>query len=336
MAETSSVFKAFVLSELAAMRREMDENARATKLRKTDVETDSTNSGGSSLSNRSSTSDGEKGCIFATPLTEQPPETRPLLEKAVALVEEGAWSRSACQRYFAALRQHYEPDALQPTRLESLSFCQLQELCATLQLPPPQNFKGMGAARATISTKCAGVIGYFVSRYLAEQTARSLAVLAEQSGMLGSGAVIQYVSRSIVTTAMVIGLVVFYDQREGRCVTSLSYRTISLDDESFGYAQTIKKVLVPAPAPRLPPKLEMWAPAGDLAQEFEQGARQQKCFMKLDELRQLAAEVGVPHEGLTRDQVIDKIATWASQACQTHVETQLRFEMVDAAAPSAE
>ena len=115
-------------------------------------------------------------------------------------------------------------------------------------------------------------------------------------------------------------------------MASLSYRTISLDDDSFGYAQTIKKVLVPAPAPRLPPNLEMWVPAGDLAQEFEQGARQKKCFMKLDELRHLAAEVGVFHDGLTRDQIIDKLATWASQACQEHLESQLRSETVDAAA----
>ena len=118
-------------------------------------------------------------------------------------------------------------------------------------------------------------------------------------------------------------------------MASLSYRTISLDDESFGYAQTIKKVLVPAPAPRLHPTLEMWLPAGDLAQEFEEGARQKKCFMKIDALRQSAAEAGVPHEGLTRDQVIDKLATWASQACQEHLESQLRSETVDAAAPNA-
>ena len=312
----------------------MDET-RATKLRKTDVETESTNSGESSLSNRSGTTDGEKGCIFATPLTEQPPETRPLLEKAVALVEEGAWSRSTCHRYFAALRQHYELE-LQPTRLESLGFHHLQELGGQLQLPPPQNYKGMAAAKTAISAKCAGVIGYFVTRYLAEQTARSLAFLAEQSDVLGSGAVVQYVSRSVVTTAMVISPVVFYDQREGRCVASLRYRTVSLDDESFGYAQTIKKVLVPAPAPRLAPTLDMWVPAGGLAQEFEEGARQKKCFMKIEELRHLAADVGVPQEGLTRDQVIDNLATWASEACQKHQETQLRCEKVDAAAPSAE
>ena len=110
---------------------------------------------------------------------------------------------------------------------------------------------------------------------------------------------------------------------------------MSLDDETFGYAQTIKKVLVPAPAPRLAPTLDMWVPAGDLAQEFEEGARQKKCFMKTEELRHLAAEVGVPHEGLSRDQVIENLATWASQACQTHLEAQLRRELVDAA-PSAE
>ena len=196
--------------------------------------------------------------------------------------------------------------------------------------------KGMAAARAAISAKCAGVIEYFVSRYLAEQTARSVAFLAEQSAVLGSGAVIQYVSRSVVTTAMVIGPVVFYDRREGRCVASLSYRTISLDDESFGYAQTIKKVLVPAPAPRLPPTLEMWLTAGGLAQEFEEGARQKKCFMTIDGLRRLAAEVGVLHESVTRDQVIDSLAIWAALECQMHLETQLRCETVATATPSAE
>ncbi len=52
------------------------ERARAAKLRKTDVETESTNSGeGSVLSNRSSTPDDLNGRgIFATPLDEQPPK----------------------------------------------------------------------------------------------------------------------------------------------------------------------------------------------------------------------------------------------------------------------
>ena len=77
--------------------------------------------------------------------------------------------------------------------------------------------KGMAAARAAISAKCASLTEYFVTRYLAEQTARSVAFLAEQNDVLGSGAVIQYVSRSVVTTAMVISPIVFYDQREGRC-----------------------------------------------------------------------------------------------------------------------
>ena len=89
---------------MSDIRLEMAANVRATKLRNTDVETESSNSGRSSLSNRSSASDGENQSILATPLAEQPPEIRPLLEKAVALVGEGTWSRSTCQRYFAALR----------------------------------------------------------------------------------------------------------------------------------------------------------------------------------------------------------------------------------------
>lgn len=336
MAQCPNDFKAFIFSELGDIRKEMAASVRATKLRRTYSDTESTNSGASSvLSNRSGASeDGTQ--LFATPLCEQPPEIRPLLERAVELTVEGTWSRGACQRYFAMLRMHYEPEMVQPTRVGSLSFCQLQELCGEMQLPPPPDYKSMPAARAAISKKCAGVIEYFVTRYLAEKTACSLAFLAGQSEVLGSGAVIQYVSRSVVTTAMVINPVAFYDQREGRCVASLSYRTISLDDESSGYARTIKKVLVSAPAPRVPPNLELWLPCGDRAREFVEGARHKKCFMKIDALRQLATEVGVPHEGLTRDQVINNLATWASQACQTHLETQLHCETFDAAVPNAE
>ena len=67
MAENSSDFKAFVLSELAELHRGLAEHARATKVRKTEFDAESTNSGASSaLSYRSSTSEEE---IFATPLT---------------------------------------------------------------------------------------------------------------------------------------------------------------------------------------------------------------------------------------------------------------------------
>ena len=89
-----------------------------------------------------------------------------------------------------------------------------------------------------------------MTRYLAEQTERSAAFLAEQGGVLGSGAVVQHVSRAVVTTAMVIAPVVFYEQVGGRCVMSLRYRAASLDDEGLGYAKTIKKVLVEAASPR--------------------------------------------------------------------------------------
>ena len=331
MAGSSSDFKAFIFGELAEIHRELAENARATKLRKTEPDAESTNSGASSApSNRSSASEDE---IFATPLPEQPPEIRPLLERAVALVSEGAWTRSTCQRYFAALRQHYEAHALQPARVETLSFPQLQELCGKLQLPAPKDYKDMPAARTAISKKCVGVTEYFVARYLAEQTARSTAFLAEQGGVLGSGAVVQHVSRAVVTTAMVIAPVVFYEQVGGRCVMSLRYRAASLDDEGLGYAKTIKKVLLEAASPRALPKLEMWTPCGDLAQEFEGGARKKECFMKTAELQQLAAEIGVPVEDLKRDQTIDALAAWASKACMSHLEAQLRGE--PAAAPAS-
>ena len=109
----------------------MAANVRATQLRKTDVETESTNSGRSSLSNRSSASHGENQSILATPMAEQSPEIRPLLEKAVALVGEGAWSRRTGQRYCAA------SGVIQPARIESLSFMQPQEMYTKLQPPPP-------------------------------------------------------------------------------------------------------------------------------------------------------------------------------------------------------
>ena len=144
-------FKAFIFKELGDIRMEMAENARATKLRETD-DTESTNSGTSSLlSHRSSTSDAENQRMFATPLAEQPSEIRALLEKAVALVAEGVWSRSTCQRYFAALRQYNEPDVLQPARLESLSFMQPQEMYTQLQPPPPQTLR---ACRLQGSYRC--------------------------------------------------------------------------------------------------------------------------------------------------------------------------------------
>ena len=321
MAESASDFKAFVLGELAELHRGLAEHSRATKVRKTDLDAESTNSGASSApSNRSSAPEEE---IFATPLSEQPPEVRPLLEKAVAMVRARAWTRSTCQRYFATLRQHYEAHALQPARVETLSFLQLQELCGKVQQPPPKDYKDMPAARAAISKQCRGVTEYCVTRYLAEQTARAAAFLAEQGGVLGSGAVVLHVSRAVVTTAMVISPVVFHDQEDGRCVLSLCYRTISLDDESFGYAKAIQKVLLEAAPPRALPALEMWTPCGDLAQEFEARARKKECFMRTAELQKLAAEVvGVP-SGSRREQIIDALASWASKACLTHLQAQL-------------
>ena len=99
-------FKALIFKELGDIRMEMAENARATKLRKTD-DTESTNSGTSSLlSHRSSTSDAENQSIFATPLAELPSEIRALLEKAVALVAEGV----VAQHLPAVLRS--PPEAL--------------------------------------------------------------------------------------------------------------------------------------------------------------------------------------------------------------------------------
>ena len=55
--------------------------------------------------------------------------------------------------------------------------------------------------------------------------------------------------------------------------------------------------------------------------------------MKTAELQKLAAEVGVPVEGLKRDQTIDALAAWASKACMSHLEAQLRGE--PAAAPAS-
>ena len=327
-------FKALVFHEIAELHREIAE-VRAPKLRKTELDTESTNSGSAASCGGFSSASADDE-VFATPLSEQPPQVRALLASAVALVNTRAWTRSACQRYYAALRQHREEEPLQPARVETLSFLQLQELCGKLQIAPPADFKGMPAARAAIAKKCAGVTGYFVTCYLAEQTARSLEFLAAQEGVLGSGAVVQHVCRGIVNTAMVTVPCVFYDLQDGRTVMSLSYRALSLDDEGFGYAKsaTIQKVLVPAPAPPIP-KLETWQPSGDLARDFEENARQRKCFMKESELQQLAGEVGVPTAGLKRDQIIDALSAWASTACLSHLEAQLCGEQARGAAAPA-
>ena len=73
---------------------------------------------------------------------------------------------------------------------------------------------------------------------------------------------------------------------------SLSYKVVSLDDEGFGYAKKIQTALVPSAAPSIP-RLKMWQPSGDLARDFEENARQRKCFLKEAELKQLAAN-GLP------------------------------------------
>ena len=143
-----------------------------------------------------------------------------------------------------------------------------------------------------------------------------------ETEVLGCGTVVQHVSRAVVTTAMVIAPVVFYDQEDGRCMLSLCYRTISLDDEGFGYVKATKKVLLEAAPPRALPALEMWTPCGDLAQDFEAGARKKVCRMKTGELQKLASEVGVP-SGSRREQIIDALASWASKACLAHLQAQL-------------
>ena len=316
-------FKALVFHEIAVLHREIAE-VRAPKLRKTELDTESTNSGSAASCGGFSSASADDE-VFATPLSEQPPQVRALLASAVALVNTRAWTRSACQRYYAALRQHREEEPLQPARVETLSFLQLQELCGKLQIAPPADFKGMPTARAAIARKCAGVTGYFVSCYLAEQTARSLEFLAAQEGVLGSGAVVRHVIRGVVNTAMVTAPCVFYDRQDGRAVMSLSYKVVSLDDEGFGYAKTIQTVLVPSAAPSIP-RLKMWQPSGDLGRDFEENARQRKCFLKEAELKQLAAEVGVGTAGHWRDRIVDALGEWASAACLSHMEAQLRSE----------
>ena len=106
---------------------------------------------------------------------------------------------------------------------------------------------------------------------------------------------------------------------------SASFTLEYSDDEGFGYAKTIQTVLVPSAAPSIP-RLKMWQPSGDLARDFEENARQRKCFLKEAELKQLAGEVGVPTAGLKRDQIIDALSAWASTACLSHMDAQLRSE----------
>ena len=50
--------------------------------------------------------------------------------------------------------------------------------------------------------------------------------------------------------------------------------------------------------------------------------------MRTAGLQQLAAEVGLPVEGLSRNRIIDALAAWASKACLSHLEAQLSGEAV--------
>jgi hypothetical protein len=56
--------------------------------------------------------------------------------------------------------------------------------------------------------------------------------------------------------------------------------------------------------------------------------------MKAEALQQLAAGVGLAHEGLKREKLADKLSAWASKACLSHLEAQLQEKQAPRETPS--
>ena len=79
------------------------------------------------------------------------------------------------------MRQHYEPYRPSPESVESLGFLALKRLCLRLQIPPPCNFASIGQTRNEIKKVSHGEAQLVVAHFLAEETARSMQVLAEHS-----------------------------------------------------------------------------------------------------------------------------------------------------------
>ena len=197
---------------------------------------------------------------------------------------------------------------------------------------PPHVRERGGKARAAILRKSSGVDGYCVARFLAEQTKQTVEFLSAQPGLLGVGSLVRHTVKTVVDTAMVLAPAVFHDDNHGQTVLVLSYRVVSLDDMKLGWAKSIKEVLVRAPAPWLPARLELWQPP-TAAQEFLEQALAGHCFLRNEQLNALAIEHGVqvPER---RDGVVEKLCSWAATACLEHLEAQLHGRVLYAIVPA--
>ena len=171
-----------------------------------------------------------------------------------------------------------------------------------------------------------------MARFLAEQTKQTVEFLSAQPGLLGVGSLVRHTVKTVVDTAMVLAPAVFHDDNHGQTVLVLSYRVVSLDDMKLGWAKSIKEVLVRAPAPWLPARLELWQPP-TAAQEFLEQALAGHCFLRNEQLNALAIEHGVqvPER---RDGVVEKLCSLAATACLEHLEAQLRGRVLYAIVPA--
>ena len=104
---------------------------------------------------------------FATPLSAQSATVAHLLRGADELVHQGRLGPQARDRYFSAMKQHYEPFLMQPLSVESLGLVQLKALCQMLKLPAP-TFSSIGDARGAIAKRRVGGDGLRVAHFLAE------------------------------------------------------------------------------------------------------------------------------------------------------------------------
>ena len=280
-------------------------------------------------------------CTFATPLSEQRPEIATLLRDAQGLVRSGALTPASLERYFAALRQHYEPYRPQMPAVETLSFAQAKALCPKLGLKPPASFAKLDEVRACILKQRTSYDELRIAHFLAEQASASTGFLAKQRRLLNVGSLVRHVSRTVVETAMVIAPVVFHDAAaSGEIELALAYRVYSLDDMKPGYAKSIKDILLRAPeTPWVPARMETWTPPQE-ADEFVRQADAGKCFTSAEDLRRLACTVGLPPApGAKHEQMKLQLCTWAAQSCLDHARRQLAgrvlYELV-AASPARE
>ena len=271
----------------------------------------------------------------ATPLAAQNPVVARLLQGAEDIVQQGRLTALARDRYFAAMRQHYEPYRPSVACIETLSMAQLRSLCVQMQIPVPQSFHKLGETRAAIGKRCVGPDEYRVAQFLAEQTADAMNCLSEQRSLLDAGALVLHTAKFVAELAMVLGPVVFHDDGvEGETKRITAYRVVSLDDMRVGYAKNINEVLLWPPAqPSVPAHVELWRPP-DAADFLEDSRRSGRCFLRTERLIAIAGCVGVSlPKGAKYDSITQALCSWAAETCLEYVRSQLRGRVLYALVP---